>query len=370
MRIAFINAMRPEDWGGVENWMVNVASGLRDRGHHSIIIGRPGSEFVCRAQNFKIPTFKVNMRGDFDPFIISRLFRIFKDEGIEILCTNLNKDLRLGGIAAKLAGNIKVISRKGMVCMKDSFRFRWTYNKLVDSIIVASEWLKSELRKYTWLRCSIEVIPVGVHIEDFWQNHDECRKFLLKEYNLPGDSFIMGTASKLEEHKGHRFLFQAISDLLPEFPNIRLIMIGGGRHENFFHSLAREFGIENHVVFAGYIDSRDNINRHIAGLDLFVLPSLIEPFGQVLVEAMALGRPIVATCVDGVVEVIEDNTSAILVNPAESDELRNAIVRMIQDGEMRYQFGNAGRTIVMNKYSDTKMLDNIERYFKSRISGN
>jgi glycosyltransferase involved in cell wall biosynthesis len=367
-RFAFINAVELKGWGGLENWLVNCASGLKKRGHHSIIIGRPESKYIKRAEMTGIKTYRINIGPDFDPIRIVKLRNIFKKERIELLCVSHNKDLRLGGIAARMTNkNIKVISRKGMVQLKNNIKFRWTYDKLVDGIIAPSKSLKAQLEEYRWLNKKVTVIPVGVNLDDYTQEYKECHAFLIDEYNLPDNSFICGTASRLEIQKGHQYLIQAIAKISQNYPKIRLVMIGEGAYQPVLKQLTLNLGIENKVIFAGYYDDKSEINKHIAGYDLFILPSVIEPFGQVLIEAMALKRPIVASRAGGIVEAVKENETAFLVNTKDPKELKEKIEFLIHDQELRNRMGNEGRKRVEQYFSFDVMIDRVEEYFINMI---
>ncbi len=365
---AFINAIRPPHWGGLENWMVNCARMLAERGHRTLIIGNPNSIFLKRAEALGVETRETTFHGDFDPRTISQIRRLFRQEEIDLLCVNMNKDLRLGGIAARLTSSgIPIIARKGMVWLKNNIRFRITYNALVDGIIVPSESLKGQLQEHRWLKNEITVIPVGLDPEEFRPDHAEYRKWILSRHDLPEDAFIVGTASRLAEHKGHQDLLPAMARIFAEYPNARLVMVGTGVDKEMIEGIADKHGIRDKITFVGYVGEREKIIKYMGGYDLFVLPSHKEPFGQVLIEAMSLERPIVACGVDGIPGVVADGQTADLVPPHSPEDLYKAIKGLIEDSQRRDRYGKNGRSRVMAQFTMDRMIDSVEQYFMHKI---
>jgi len=358
---AFVNAVKPGEWGGIENWMVVCARALRDRGHGAVVLGREGSEIVLRAGAAGVPVREVDIRSDFDPATILRVRNILRRDRADLLCVNMNKDLRIGGIAAKSLG-LPVVCRKGMVWMKDNALFRVTYRRLVDGIIVPSRYLGERLREYPWLDTEIAVIPVGVAPGRFDADPGACRSAVIAAHGLPADAFLVGTASRLVRHKGHQFLLPAMASLFPRFPEMRLVMAGTGPDEAWVRGIVGELGISDRVVFAGYMRERADIDRHLAACDVFALPSLDEPFGQLLVEAMALRRPIVATTAGGIPEVV-DGSTAVLVPPGDSAALAAAVEALRGDPAGRRAMGEAGRRRVEEAFTLDAMIDRVERFF-------
>ncbi len=280
----------------------------------------------------------------------------------------MNKDLRLGGIAARLAGNIPVISRKGMIWLKDKIHFKLTYRHLIDGIIVPSQSLKEQLQMHTWLQNEINVIPVGLDPLEFRPNYNEYRQYILSRYNLDKDTFIIGTASRLAEHKGHQDLLPAMANIFRDYPKTKLLMVGTGVDKAMIEEVGRRHNILDRIIFAGYIGDRQEIIRHMGAYDIFVLPSHKEPFGQVLIETMSLERPIVACGVDGIPGVVEDGVTADLVPPHSPQALDKAIRSFIESPQKREQYGKAGRKRVEEHFTIDRMIDRIEKYFLKKIA--
>ena len=358
MNIAFLNSVAPNVWGGVEKWMRNVSVGLGKRGHRILVIGRPGSQFIRRVGEAGVRTLPLTMRSDFDPVTIARLTRIFRSERVELLCVNFNKELRLGGIAARIAGVRAVVCRKGLPLVRDNAKFRATYRHLVDRIIVPSESLKRELMAYPWLRADrMDVIPNGIALES---PNASRRTELRKKWGIEDGEMVVGSVGRLVPQKGYRVLLEAAPRIMQQCPRTKFVLVGAGRERAQLADRAEALGISRRVHFAG---ATDRPMDAIAALDVFVLPSLFEPFGQVLLEAMVCVRPIVATRVGGIPEVVEHEQSALLAPPRDSERLAQAILVLLTDRDRAMRLARAGQTRVESLFRLETMIDRVEACF-------
>ena len=362
MNIAFLNSVAPTVWGGVEKWMLNTSVGLGERGHRIAVIGRPGSLFLRRVEQVGIRTIPLTLRSDFDPATIARLIRIFRRERVDLLCVNFNKELRLGGIAARIAGVQAVVCRKGLPLVRDNAKFRATYRHLVDRIIVPSESLKRELIAYSWLSGDrMDVIPNGIALD---RPAPSRRPEIRKRWDIADGEVVVGSVGRLVPQKGYRVLLEAAPRILQRRPGTKFVLVGAGRERAQLEDTTEELAIAHRVLFAGETDRPMDA---IAAMDLFVLPSLFEPFGQVLLEAMVCSRPIVASNVGGIPEVVEHETSALLVSPRDPERLAQAILALLTDRDKAMRLARAGRTRVKTVFRLDTMIDRVEACFEEAV---
>jgi glycosyltransferase involved in cell wall biosynthesis len=167
---------------------------------------------------------------------------------------------------------------------------------------------------------------------------------------------VIGMVSHLEPLKGHKVLLNAAKSILKADYNIKLSIVGheAGGTKQYVHelkSLANDLGIAKHVMFLGY---RKNVAEILKTFDICVLCSFEEGFGRVLVEYMACGKPVIATNVGGIPEIVVDGETGILVPVGDHKSLAEAIIRLIDDPLLSRQMGNDGRLRVQ-KYFDLKM---------------
>jgi glycosyltransferase involved in cell wall biosynthesis len=165
---------------------------------------------------------------------------------------------------------------------------------------------------------------------------------------LPADRIVIGIAARLQRWKGVHVLLEAAALLVPRFEHLLFVVVGGTHeHEHDYaahvQTRAAELGLERHVLFAGH---RDNALDWLAAMDIVVSASLAEPFGMVIVEAMALGKPVVATKVAGPLEILTDGVDGVLVEPGNADELALALATLIEAPDTRTRLGAAARARV------------------------
>jgi glycosyltransferase involved in cell wall biosynthesis len=171
------------------------------------------------------------------------------------------------------------------------------------------------------------------------------------------DASIVGVVARLEPEKGHRTLLEAWPRVLARVPDAYLLVVGEGHLRPELELMAADLGIESRVVFAG---RRDDIPAVTAALDVAVLPSYREAQGLVVLEAMALSRPIVATRVGGIPEMIEDGVSGLLVPPHDAPALADAIARLLLDHPLADTIARRGHDVVHDRFSVEFMVRAIE----------
>lgn len=189
------------------------------------------------------------------------------------------------------------------------------------------------------------VFPTFTDLEAFAEPSEECIEKMWRRY---GTGFFI-TAGMLIELKGIHHLIKAFADLLPRHPEARLLIAGKGRDEQKFRYLARSLGVEQKVEFVGHLEQAD-----LAGLVknslAFILPSLTEGLGRVVIEAQLLGKPVIATRVGGIPEIVDDGVTGILIPPGDVKALSQAMEGFIKDPAVAERMGNAGSQRVREKF--------------------
>jgi glycosyltransferase involved in cell wall biosynthesis len=182
-----------------------------------------------------------------------------------------------------------------------------------------------------------------------------------KELGLPPEGPIVGTAGRLVPIKGLEWLLKAATRVLTEFPQACFVIIGDGPMLGELRQLTSKLGIGLRVVFLG---RREDVPECLAALDLFVLPSLNEGMGRALIEAMAVGCPVVATRVGGIPDIVADGTTGLLVPPQDDRALADAILILLRDRSRRAAYGEAARQRVDERFDVTSMVRNIEQLYE------
>jgi glycosyltransferase involved in cell wall biosynthesis len=175
---------------------------------------------------------------------------------------------------------------------------------------------------------------------------------------------VLVVIARLTEQKGHRYLLQAFPDLLKTWPQLCCVFVGEGELHETLHRMAIDLGVERACRFLG---ARDDIADILAAADLFVLPSLSEGFPFVLLEALAMGRPVIASRVNGVSELIEDHKTGLLVPPRDPQALGAAIREMLSDPTAALKMGAVGRAVVRERFTVNRMVADTTAIFDAAM---
>jgi glycosyltransferase involved in cell wall biosynthesis len=362
MNILFISSIQM--WGGGEVFLMDLMGGLRERGHRVSLLCRPGTELAQRAtaKGFDVTTMRIG--GDFDPVVIWKTRRLMKQKQIDVICTNMDKDLRFGGIAAKLAGVPGIVpSREIDYPLKNSLRYRFAYNTLASCLVVNSiATQQTVLKSAPWLdRARTRIIYKGIDLAPF----DRLPlSSLHDDLHLPVSTRFMTFLGQLDERKGIRYLLDAWKLIHMQFPDTVLLMAGTGPMRPLLESFLAEHHLMNRVHLLGF---RNDVPDILKQSSLLVLPSLWEGFGYVLVEAMAARLPTIATQTSSIPEIVAHGTSGLLVPVKNARALADAMTDILSDDAKAHAMGEAGRKIVEQNFTIDVMIEKFEHVFHETI---
>lgn len=221
--------------------------------------------------------------------------------------------------------------------------------KAAVDVMVEREGVKPERARVT---CS------GVDIEGFRARvSPDARKRIREEFGVLPEEILLGVVAHLVPKKGHRYLVEAMPAIRASYPGARLLLAGQGIEQARIEAQVRLLGLGDAVIFAGF---RADIPDILTALDLVVQPSLEEGLPVSLIEAMALGKPIVATTVSGIPELIEHGKTGILVPPADVPALANAITSLLADPGRRIEMGRAGEARARDHFAIERLARQYE----------
>jgi glycosyltransferase involved in cell wall biosynthesis len=185
----------------------------------------------------------------------------------------------------------------------------------------------------------VTVIYNGVELDRYNPNLKATTE-VRRSLNITDDCFIIGTIGRLVYQKGFSYFLEAAKHIYSQKKHVRFVIVGHGVYETKLKSLAESMGISDICTFAGL---RFDIAHILSALDVFVLPSILEGLPRTVIEAMAMGRPIVATDIDGVREQLRHNETGLLVPPADSKALAAAVLDILADQEKAEYLGFQAR---------------------------
>jgi len=229
----------------------------------------------------------------------------------------------------------------------------------MNQLIAVSRAIEAKLESEGRTTAPIRRIYNGVDLSRY-ENQEPCCT-LPEEYGMEPGSQIVGVVARLEPEKGHPTLLEAWPAVLRSVPDAYLLIVGEGSRRDALEALARDLHIAHRVVFTG---RRDDVPAVTAALDVAVLPSYREAQGLSILEALALSRPVVASDVGGIPEVITDGVTGLLVPPHDPDALAAAIARLLRDHPYADTLGRAGHDMVHDRFDIGTMVSLVQQIYE------
>jgi glycosyltransferase involved in cell wall biosynthesis len=233
----------------------------------------------------------------------------------------------------------------------------------MDHLIAVSTAIERKLADEGRLGAPISLIYNGIDLTRY-SEPDICGT-LHSEYSIPPDSPIVGVVARLEPEKGHPTLLEAWPAVIAAVPMAHLLIVGEGSQHELLEAQVAELGIGTSVTFTG---RRDDVPAVTAALDVAVLPSYREAQGLSILEAMALSRPVVASAVGGIPEMIEHGRTGLLVPPREPGALAAAIVRLLTDHPYADTLAKAAQDLVHDRFCVELMVRAIESIYDESVA--
>jgi glycosyltransferase involved in cell wall biosynthesis len=225
----------------------------------------------------------------------------------------------------------------------------------MDHLVAVSRAIEQKIAEERPSDIPVSLIYNGVDLVRYDRTDPCCT--LREEYGLPEAVQIVGVVARLEHEKGHPTLLDAWPRVVRRVPNARLLVVGEGSRREELEAQAAALGIAEWVVFTG---RRDDVPAVTAALDVAVLPSYREAQGLTILEAMALSRPVVASAVGGIPEMIEDGRTGLLVPPHDPEALAAAIIRLLTDHAYADMLARGGHDLVHERFCVELMVAAIE----------
>jgi glycosyltransferase involved in cell wall biosynthesis len=285
---------------------------------------------------------------------------------IDLLHAHMYRAEVVGARAAVAAGTAVVMAtvHSSRVRSAEDVAALAALTPVMDRLIVPSASILAKVRAEGRGGASFSVIPNGVDLARFDLPLTACA--LRREFGIPGGAPLLGVVARLEPEKGHRYLLEAMPAILRGAPETWLVIVGEGSLEGELRAQAAALPApaRDHVVFTG---RREDVAAITGDLDVAVLPSLREAQGISILEAMARRKPVVASAVGGIPEVLTNGLDGLLVPPADPAALAEACVRLACSPELRTRMGEAGRATVEARFSLDAMVRQIEEVYDEEL---
>jgi glycosyltransferase involved in cell wall biosynthesis len=355
-------------WRGGQNQVLLTVNGLREIGHRTALVAHPDGELRRRAAE-GLELIPIAPRTEMDLSAAWRLARVVKRLAPDVIHAHDPHGIAMASLALSLGASSArngrlpalVASRRVDFHLKGNSLSRWKHRQ-VDCFIAASEAIRRILlgdgvpadRTIT-IHEGIDVDhvlgapAVNVH-EAFW---------------LPRHAPVIGSVAALVPHKGQRHLVEAAQLVVREVPDARFVILGEGELREQLERQVRDHHLEKHVFLPGF---RTDVLGCIKGFDVFAMSSVTEGLGTSLLDAMACSKPIVATSVGGIPEVVVDGENGLLVAPRNHAAMADAIVRLLTDEGLRSRMGEAGLARVRERFTVERMVSETAAVY-ARLAG-
>jgi len=241
--------------------------------------------------------------------------------------------------------------------------------KYADKFIVVSNALRDKLiNNHSIPQQKVITIYNGIELNEYQtQAFTQSARKIRREFGIKNEECIIGAIGRMVWQKGFEYFIQSIPKMISSIPKVKIVLVGDGPLMKDLDSLCLRLGVRDKVIFTGF---RSDIREILSSIDLLVIPSLVEGFPMITLEAMAMAKPVIATNIDGISEQIRDGKTGILVPAKDSDFLARATVSVFNDRETARRIGSAAKKEVEKKYSVEKMVRETEKVYWSLIRDN
>ena len=355
---------------GAENMLVNLARALKQKGCRSVVgvfhnTHNSNVEVAEKAMSLGLPVAVFPCHGRADLGAVGVIRDYIQSRSIQLVHSHGYKADVYGYAAAKRAGVPIVATCHNWPDKTAPLRFYAFLDHLVlkgfPSVVAVSEGVRESLKRFGIPKSRVCTISNGIDFDTL----ANARPTLADEIETK-DRLVVGVVGRLVPAKGLGYLLRAAREILRVFPKTLFVFVGDGPSRERLEGLTRELGIEAEVVFAG---KRKDMPGVYASLDLLALPSLNEGMPMTLLEAMAAAKPVVATRVGAVPRIVIPERTGLLVEPGNTQALRDALARMLSDRELRESCGRQGQAMVKENFSAEAMACNYLSLYKTLLNG-
>jgi len=373
MRVKILFVIDGMEFGGGERVFTQIINGLPLDKYELFLASGPQESFYRAIAKTPIQRYPVNFSNRFNPAITYRLIKIIKDHKIDIVHGQGARAEFFARLASGLfcrskyvstiampvegydVGPIKRLLYKTLDCFSEKFV---SYFLVVSSVLE-----QTMIQAHGIPREKVVRIYNGIEI-DHYEPHDQedGRRKVRREHSINDSEILIGSLGRLVWQKGFEFFIQSIPLLIQDIRGTRFMLVGEGPLRQELESQARSLGILDRIFFTGH---RNDIKDMMAAMDIIVIPSLLEGFPMITLEAMAMEKPIVTTAIDGITEQIRDGREGLLTPPKSPPALAQAVKRLVDDPDYARSLGKNARVKVVQDFSIRKMITETIKVYET-----
>jgi len=368
------------EFGGGERVFAQIINRLSDKKYKIIVACLPTGTFIEKIKGSEAQIKSFDMRNRFNLRVILQLSSLIKKERVAIVHSQGARADFFARIAAKLASAPNVVSTVPMpVEGFDVHPIRkliyMAFNRFsecfVDRFIVVSDALeKMMIEKHRIAPQRIVKIYNGIETDEYCISDEEIvhrRSSFRTKANIEEDVPVIGIIGRLVWQKGFEYFIEAIPEVLKEFKEAKFLLVGEGKLEDELKVKSKKLKLEDKIIFTGFLS---DIKDALASIDILVIPSLQEGLPVVLLEAMAMKKPIVAANIEGIMEILENSVSGLLVPPRDIKALAEAVIDLLKHQDKANQMGIAARRVVEERFGVDTMVQKVKKAYEELLQLN
>ena len=353
---------------GGELWVVDAAEKFRQKGHGVILACPSGSWIECQAQEMGLPYFNYVLDEEYEGHLRWLLCETLCEEEIDLIFCGIpgyREEVPVLDAAIREAGRGQIVLRLGVTPGSDSLSSERVGQGFdtVRGIVTVSEDIRTHLHKaFPFMPPDqTHVIYNGVDVDKFDPNRFADRQAFCQRHNIPTHHRIIGTVGRLDGIKNLPMLVEASKDVLHHFDDVTFVIAGDGMEKQSLMQLAREFDVMDHFRFTGFVD---DVPQLLSGLDILAHTAFSEGVPNSVLEAMAMGKCVVATDVGGVPELIEDGINGVLIPSRDVEKLRWTLCDLLQKPSKMSELGAAARDHIETNLNRKNKLNELESFLQ------
>jgi len=350
--------------GGISTYTVSLAKALKLKGHE-VHVASSGGMLAPELEAAGISHINadISTKSELSPKVFRAIFeisKIAKRLGINVVHSQTRITQVIGFFASRLCGIPSVTTCHGF--------FRKNIGRIIlpswgEKVIAISDAVKENLISYFGVdEDRVSMIYNGIDAKKFLKDFSEEERDRIKdELGIKRDSSVIGMIARFTPDKGHDTLLYGLRGILKERPDTQLVFVGDGEKKQDMIDLSQRLNLSDNVVF---IKPQLNTVNALSVMDIFMFtPARREGLGLVLLEALASGKPVVATSVGGISSIIDDNVNGFLVEPSKPELLAGPVLRLLNDKALYARMAASGRETVIRKFSINEMADKTEKVY-------
>lgn len=367
--LSILQSCFSRSWGGLEMQALETSCRLIERGHAVLLACTGGSRLASEAARRQVPLLELGVTGYLHPRAVFALRDELRIRSVGVIHSHHSRDLATLVPAMLLSGRrrpIVLTKSMGSYLSKKDLLHRFTFSHVQRVLAVSRVIARNVVATTPAPPERVVVFPYGVDLSRFHPGSDGGDR-VRQEFRIGKDQVLVGFIGRFSPGKGLEELLEAARSVAERNPAVRFLVVGEASHgeEEYaadIRARSRALRLESVVTFAGF---RRDVPDVMAAFDVFAFPSHAEAFGIVLIEAMAAARPVISTNCDGVLDIVRDGETGIMIPPRRADLLAEALIRLAGDPAMRRRFGEEGRRVAEREFDLERLLPRLEDLYRA-----